>query len=180
MNHTFHIRLMAFNIALGSGLLLSPSVQATVSAKPAAKVAAADKPLNADQLRIGSYITTGRMPCELGAFVNVVADPKSPGYFNVQTKTQRFRMVPVVSATGAVRLEDVKAGAVWLQLANKSMLMNQKLGQRLVDECNSPAQVEAAEAMKQNPTQSVLDNPAAPTAAAATTASVSEPAVAGK
>ena len=51
--------------------------------------------------------------------------------------------------------------AVWLQLANKSMLMNQKLGKRLADECMSPVQVVVAEALKKNPGVSVLDAPAA-------------------
>jgi hypothetical protein len=46
-----------------------------------------------------------------------------------------------------VRLED-KAGAVWLQIANKSMLMNQKAGQRLADECMSPEQQQVAEAIR--------------------------------
>lgn len=159
---------LAVHIGLTLGLTLGLVVTstATAPAKPVVK-ASSDKPLNADQLRIASYIMVGRMPCELGAFVEVAADAKSPGYFNVQTKTQRFRMVPVVSATGAARLEDAKAGAVWLQLTNKSMLMNQKLGQRLADECKSPAQVAAADAMKQNPGQSVLDSPPAANAAAA-------------
>jgi hypothetical protein len=68
-------------------------------------------------------------------------------------------MFPVATTTGAIRLEDQKAGAVWLQLANKSMLMNQKLGIRLADECMSPAQVAMAEVLKRNPPPSVLDAP---------------------
>ena len=68
-------------------------------------------------------------------------------------------MFPVATTTGAIRLEDRKAGAVWLQLANKSMLMNQKLGTRLADECASPAQIAMAEAIKLNPPVSVLDAP---------------------
>ena len=47
-------------------------------------------------------------------------------------------MHPVESRTGAIRLEDPKRGAMWLQLGNKSMLMSQKLGQRLADECHEP------------------------------------------
>ena len=50
-------------------------------------------------------------------------------------------MHPVESRTGAIRLEDPMRGAMWLQLGNKSMLMSQKLGQRLADECQSPQQV---------------------------------------
>jgi hypothetical protein len=50
-----------------------------------------------------------------------------PAIFNVVGKNFKYRMVPVASRTGALRLEDEKAGAVWIQIANKSMLMNQKL-----------------------------------------------------
>jgi hypothetical protein len=69
----------------------------------------------------------------------------------------KYRMSPVATSTGAIRLEDQKNGAVWLQLANKSMLMNHKLGQRLADECMSPAQVIVAESIRKNPPPSVLE-----------------------
>lgn len=127
----------------------------------AAAVQAADHALTPDELRIAEQIHLGKLPCELGSFVQVDADAKSPGFFNVQTKTQKFRMFPVITTTGAIRLEDQRNGAVWLQLANKSMLMNQKIGQRLADECMSPAQYAVAEALKRNPAQSVLDGPVA-------------------
>ena len=65
-------------------------------------------------------------------------------------------MHPVESRTGAIRLEDPQRGAMWLQLGNKSMLMSQKLGQRLADECQSPAQLTYAEALKKNPLPSIL------------------------
>ena len=67
-------------------------------------------------------------------------------------------MQPVVTSTGAIRLEDHKAGAVWVQIANKSMLLNQKQGQRMADECMTPQQVTVAEAMKKNPPPSLLDS----------------------
>ena len=77
-----------------------------------------------------------------------------------EQKNLKYRMFPVATSTGAIRLEDQKAGAVWLQLGNKSMLMNQKLGQRLADECMSPQQVAVAESLKLNPAQSVLGSAA--------------------
>ena len=62
-----------------------------------------------------------------------------PGYFNLKGKGYSYRMHPVVTSTGAIRLEDQHdGGAVWLQLANKSMLMDQKAGKRLADECIEP------------------------------------------
>ena len=70
-------------------------------------------------------------------------------------------MVPVASQTGAVRLEDSQRGAVWLQIANKSMLMNQNWGNAWIDECMSPQQVRGGiQAMKINPPPSLLDPPA--------------------
>lgn len=122
-------------------------------------IMAAEAALSPEELDIAQRIQVGRLPCELGAFVTVAADPRAPGYFNLQLRNLKFRMTPVVTSTGAIRLEDRKAGAVWLQLANKSMLMNHKLGQRLADVCMSQAQVAVAEAMVTNPPASVLDAP---------------------
>jgi hypothetical protein len=111
------------------------------------------------KLAVAGEVHTGRMACELGVHVSVNADPQKPGEFVLQMQQHTYRMTPVVSSTGAVRLEDAKAGAMWLQLANKSMLMNTKLGQRMADECQSPAQMAVAEQMKLNPPPSLLDDP---------------------
>ncbi|MBC7608590.1 MAG: hypothetical protein H7228_03295 [Polaromonas sp.] len=133
----------------------------------AAGIEAADDALTPAELSIAERVYVGKLPCELGATVTLTADPKNPGYFEVLGKNFKYRMFPVPTTTGAIRLEDRKAGAVWLQLANKSMLMNQKLGMRLADECASPAQLAVAEAIKKAPAVSVLDAPAtAPLAAA--------------
>lgn len=112
------------------------------------------------ELEIAQRVHVGKLPCELGASVTLEADPQMPGYFNLQLKNLRYRMIPVATTTGAIRLEDRKAGALWLQLANKSMLINHKLGQRMVDACMSPAQVAMAKVMEKNPPPSVLDAPA--------------------
>jgi hypothetical protein len=125
----------------------------------AAGIEAAEAAMTPAELAIAERVHVGTLPCELGASVSLNADSKVPGYFDVQGKNFKYRMFPVATTTGAIRLEDRKAGAVWLQLANKSMLMNQKLGVRLADECMSPAQVAIAENMKTNPPASVLDAP---------------------
>ncbi|MGH8832086.1 MAG: hypothetical protein ACREXV_13500 [Polaromonas sp.] len=125
----------------------------------AAGIEAAEAALTPAELAIAERVHVGKLPCELGASVTLAADAKAPGYFDVQGKNFKYRMFPVATTTGAIRLEDQKAGAVWLQLANKSMLMNQKLGIRLADECMSPSQVAVAEALKLNPPASVLDAP---------------------
>jgi hypothetical protein len=132
---------------------------AAAAAGGAAAVAVAQQPLAAEELAIAERVHTGRIPCELGAFVNVTADQGNPGYFVVDGKGFKYHMSPVKTSTGTVRLEDKHAGAVWLQIANKSMLMNQKVGQRLADECMSPDQLQVAEAIKKNPPPSLLDAP---------------------
>lgn len=118
---------------------------------------AAEAALSPEELAIAERVYTGHIACELGAYVNVEADPASPGRFNVEGKGFKYRMTPVATTTGTVRLEDQRGGAVWLQIANKSMLMNQKIGQRLADECMAPQQVVVAEAIKKNPPRSVLE-----------------------
>ncbi|WP_431097737.1 hypothetical protein [Polaromonas aquatica] len=113
--------------------------------------------LTPEDLELAKRVYIGTIPCELGASVTITPNEKRPGFFLVQTGKTRFRMHPVGSRTGAIRLEDGRAGAMWLQLGNKSMLMSQKLGQRLADECMSPAQVTFADDMKKNPPASILD-----------------------
>jgi len=165
----------AFALAQGA----APASNAT-TAKPAAK--ATDKPakpalrrsaqkaveevtpiedepgvdLGEAELAVAKQVYVGDMKCELGASVRVVP-LKRAGYFLVATKGHRFRMHPVESRTGAIRLEDPRRGAMWLQLGNKSMLMSQKLGQRLADECQSPEQVTHAEFLKKNPPPNLLE-----------------------
>lgn len=136
----------------------------TQANQTAAGIRAAEAALAPDALAVAERVDTGVMPCELGTFIKLESDPAMPGYFNVTGKNFRYRMVPVITSTGAIRLEDREAGTVWLQLANKSMLMNQKVGRRMADECMSPAQISHANHMKMNPTRGLLegDNPSKP------------------
>ena len=110
---------------------------------PAVKLSEAD-------LAVAKQVFTGDIPCELGATVHVTPH-KREGFFIVRTGIQRFRMHPVESRTGAIRLEDPVAGAMWLQLGNKSMLMSQKMGKRLADDCMNPTQSAMNETLKKNP-----------------------------
>ncbi|RYX97733.1 MAG: hypothetical protein EOO28_02530 [Comamonadaceae bacterium] len=113
--------------------------------------------LKPEDLEVAKSVYVGEIPCELGASVKITPSAVRPGFFVVQTKGARFSMHPVESRTGAIRLEDARRGAMWLQLGNKSMLMSQKLGQRLADECMSPQQVTFADELKKNPRPSILD-----------------------
>jgi len=116
-----------------------------------------DTPLAPQELSIAERVHVGHLPCELGASIRMTADAHTPGYFDLQGKGYKYRMRPVATSTGAIRLEDEKAGAVWLQLANKSMLMDQKNGRRLADECAHPDQVAVANDMKINPPPALID-----------------------
>jgi hypothetical protein len=142
----------------------------------AAHAPATEAVLGAAELAIAERVHVGALPCELGNTVQLTADAAKPGYFDLQIAKTRYRLIPVATTTGAIRLEDAHSGAVWLQLANKSMLMNHKLGQRMADECKSPQQVAVAEQFKLTPPPSVLDAAPAPAQVPAGTAVAAQPA----
>lgn len=113
--------------------------------------------LTPEQMAWAHRVAVGVVPCELSQKVVVEPHPHHAGHFVVQSGKHRFSMVPVPTTTGAVRLEDASAGAVWLQLANKSMLMDQKNGRRLADACVNPEQQAVALAMEKNPMPGLLE-----------------------
>jgi Ni/Co efflux regulator RcnB len=165
-------------IAATPALALAQSTEPAKTAQPAAKPApkrgklarSAQKaveeatPVDDDpavvltpaDLEVAKRVFVGDIPCELGATVHITPH-KREGFFNVRAGIQRFRMHPVESRTGAIRLEDPRAGAMWLQLGNKSMLMSQKMGKRLADDCMNPAQAAMNESLKKNPMPSLLE-----------------------
>lgn len=124
----------------------------TIDDDPAVKLTPSD-------LEVAKQVTLGDIPCELGATVHITPH-KREGFFIVRAGIQRFRMHPVESRTGAIRLEDPVAGAMWLQLGNKSMLMSQKMGKRLADDCMNPAQSAMNEELKKNPINILEQAPA--------------------
>lgn len=137
------------------------TTKAKTKAKPEAKAVPEPVPevvvLTPEEKAIAERVYTGHIVCELGAAVQIDPDPKSPGSFFLSGKGFKYHMHPVVAATSAVRLEDQRSGAVWIQIANKSMLMNQKLGQRMADDCMSEQQAKVTQAMKTAPAQSLFD-----------------------
>jgi hypothetical protein len=136
-----------------------PRVAQKTPAKPSPKALVEPVILSAlgdDLLAVAAQVHTGNMVCEASA-VKIAAIPSAPGYFDVRMGKHHYQMAPVASLTGAVRLEDTVHGAVWIQLANKSMLMNQKVGRRMADECQSPDQMVVAEAMAKMPPINILE-----------------------
>lgn len=139
--------------------LANPSVKYT--AHPAAKKqpAPAPEPVLApatqEQLAAADRAYLGDYACEAKQTVNIAKNAKVPGYIDVKFDKHLFTMKPVLSSTGALRLEDVNGRALMIQIANKSMLLDTKIGQRLVDDCVHPEQArlmaEARAAAAANP-----------------------------
>ncbi len=119
---------------------------------PWAQASNPDPVLSPEQLALARQVHLGVLPCELGARIVISADPRTTGYFQLQWgPKQKYRMFPVITNTGSLRLEDQQAAMVWLQLADKSMLLNQKLGKRVADSCQSPVQRLFAQNQAKNP-----------------------------
>lgn len=114
-------------------------------AAPAAKtLPAADEA----QLQAAERTHFGGYECDFKQTIDVGMNPKSPGYVDVQFKGKTYTMKPVSSSTGALRLEDVTGRTLLIQIANKSMLMDVKVGQRLVDDCVHEKQRAMSEQVK--------------------------------
>ncbi|WP_431266332.1 hypothetical protein ACQ859_14290 [Roseateles chitinivorans] len=123
----------------------------TTAAKKAAPVKAPPPPLpeaNEEQLAAAKRAYLGLYECEFKQSITIEPNAKDVGYINVAFKKDTFVMKPVLSTTGALRLEDVTGRTLMVQIANKSMLLDVKAGQRLVDDCIHPEQRAAIEAAR--------------------------------
>lgn len=170
-------QLSAFSLALACCASLPAFAQqpAASSDKPAAAKPAAAKPaprpatarealkseaaglalaietteaISAAQMDVAARVLTGRADCELDQSVDVNPVAEKPGLFLVRFKGQSYVMVPEETTTGVVKLNDAKAGVVWLQIPVKSMLLNANAGKRLVDMCMHSEQRAAVDAVK--------------------------------
>ncbi len=178
------VATFAFLCALGSALAAEPT-QAAKRAKPVAAKKAPPKPpefippeADAEQIDAAERVFYGNYECEFNLSVEIAKDAKYPAYVDVKHAKQSWTMKPVLSATGAIRLEDVKGETLMVQISSKSMLLNVKTGRRIVDACVSEKQrqltVEAnaakAAEIAASGTSSNLPLLAAPAASAATPA----------
>jgi hypothetical protein len=121
---------------------------AAKSAKPAA-VAPAAAPVvlaqaSPEQLEAAARAHVGDYECEFNQHIDVAPSARAAGYLDVKHDKQSYTMKPLLSSTGALRLEDVKGQMLLLQIANKSMLMDTKAGRRVVDGCVHASQRAAA------------------------------------
>lgn len=132
--------VLAAAFAFTSASVLAQTAPAKPAAKPAAKAAPkkAEKvlpPASPEQLQAAEYVHYGPYACEFNQSIDVALNAKAAGYVDVTFGKSVFTMKPVMSSTGALRLEDVTGRTLLLQIANKSMLMDVKAGRRLVDAC---------------------------------------------
>lgn len=141
--------LAALSLALAAAGVAAQAAAPAAKAKPApAKTAAAKAPAKkgpppppplpaaaGEQMAAASMAHYGTYNCEFSQTVEVGLNPKNEGYLDVTFGKQAWIMKPVLSSTGALRLEDVKGRVLMLQIANKSMLMDTQAGRRMVDEC---------------------------------------------
>ncbi len=110
---------------------------------PALPVAA-----TAEQIDAAERVYYGVYDCEFKQTIDITASPKYPSYVEVKHGKAVYVMKPVLSSTGAIRLEDVRGDTLMVQISSKSMLLNVKTAQRIVDDCVSPKQRELVEAAR--------------------------------
>lgn len=142
--------------------------KATAPAKAAAPSAAPAEALSQGQLDVVDRVLTGAADCEFKQKISVEPVPAHRGHFEVRFQKARYVMTPRETATGAVRLEDTRTGMVWIQIPAKSMLMDSRRGQRVVDHCLHSEQRAALTAVKQAAESLGIEPAPAPPAPSAT------------
>ncbi|HEY9067482.1 MAG TPA: hypothetical protein VIO33_21045 [Burkholderiaceae bacterium] len=127
-----------------------PAAKAKAPAKkaPPAKAEPVPEPASQAQIEAAEKVYYGLYDCEFNQTVDISINPKYPAWVDVKHGKSVYVMKPVLSSTGAIRLEDLRGEALMVQIASKSMLLNTKTGTRIVDACVSPKQRELMEAAK--------------------------------
>ena len=112
---------------------------------PVALVLPAAEP---EQVVAAEKVYYGVYDCEFKQTIHIGSSEKNFAYVDVKHGKSDYVMKPVLSSTGAIRLEDVRGETLMVQISSKSMLLNVKTAQRIVDECVSPKQRELMEAAR--------------------------------
>ncbi len=156
---------------------------ARASRKPAVLPGPVEPPppaeADAEQLETAGKVYVGVYECEFKQSVVIVPSPKYKGYVDVKHVKSLWLMKPVLSSTGAIRLEDVGGETLMVQITAKSMLLNVRTGQRIVDECISARQRELVEAARAAKAEAAAAAIAAPASAPEPAPAVVAPAAGG-
>lgn len=123
-------------------------------------------PAGGEQIAAASLTHFGDYVCERGERLRVTLNREHDGFVDVAFQGRVHTMRPVLSHTGAVRLEDVRGQMLVVQIPTKSMLFDTRLGRRVVDDCLHEAQRQAAAAPPAAESGIGIARPATATAAA--------------
>ena len=163
MQHTPNSHfLQRAGVALASTLALLSVLPAqaseTQSGRPSAKVLQQMQLALAtpEQMAAAERVLVGQYDCEFGQRISIDPHDGQQGYFRLRHGQQSWLMKPTLTATGAVRLEDVRGATLMIQILTKSMLLDPRKGQRLVDGCVHHVQREAERDLASRPRQSIL------------------------
>jgi len=148
--------LIAAAVLLASTALFAASASAaTTPSKPAAKSAgkkapppeaamdtgtAPDDNLTPGELTMADRVLTGTASCEFNQSVKIERLEGHAGNFKLTYDKKSYIVHPKETTTGAILLRDRDDTIIWVQIPKKSMLMNQKLHQRMVDNCQEDEQ----------------------------------------
>jgi hypothetical protein len=118
---------------------VNAAVPANASPTPSSENADDEAMVPADErVHYGAY------DCEGKQRLQVERDPRNPGHAMVRHRNQSWLMRIQATETGSIRMEDVKGQALLLQIPVKSMLMNTRTGQRMLDGCQHDLQKSAS------------------------------------
>lgn len=146
-------------------------------AMPARKVVApkpvelVPPPASTEQIEAAGQVFYGVYECEFKQTIHIVANPKYAAFVDVKHGKVDYLMKPVLSSTGAIRLEDIRGQTLMVQISSKSMVLNVKTGQRVVDDCITPKQRELVEAARAAKVEAAAAAAAVAAASAASVAS---------
>jgi hypothetical protein len=134
MNKSFYLTTLAAVVAaFACGAAAVAATKKPAKPEPAAA-------LSEGQMQAAARVFLGDAQCSVGGSVKIAAVAGKPGHFMLQHGKFKHEVTPAVTETGAVRLENKKTGIVWIQIPAKSMMMNDKLGQRVADGCKTAEQ----------------------------------------
>jgi len=137
-------------VPVATAQTVTPKKPTAKKAAPAKKIVEPPAPVAAspEQVDAAGRVFYGVYDCEFKQTVDIVESSKYPAYVDVKHGKAEYLMKPVLSSTGAIRLEDVRGETLMVQISSKSMLLNVKTAQRVVDDCVSPKQRELIEAAR--------------------------------
>jgi len=142
------VSFVVCSLWLADPLFAAGAALAAKAARPAARKAPPAPTLadaSPEQVEASEQVIYGHYECEFRQSIDVDPNGQHHGYVDVRHGKAHYVTRPVVSTTGAVRLEDVKGQILLVQIPTKSFLLDVKAGRRLVNDCTSPRQREAVE-----------------------------------